>query len=92
MIKHESLCFANPKNNRPCFSCGNLIKKEAVISETYYNGTECIRKVDLLFCKYHNYFVHTPQTEIKGNAFDTDEPNEPMPKQCDEFETPELVF
>jgi len=83
MKYHEKICTKNPKNFRPCFDCIFLTKKEIVIGGNYYNGDEWVRNVDLLFCDKKKIFLYTPKNEIKGNAFDIEEENESMPKECD---------
>jgi hypothetical protein len=84
--RHEKLCSKNPKNQRPCFTCIHLDKREATTSGYYFNGNEWERPVKVLFCTAKDIFIHTPQNEIKGNAFDLgDELNEPMPVECERF-------
>lgn len=83
MKYHEKVCSNNPKNDRPCFHCGNLIKKQIEIYGEYYDNSEWNRNVELLYCDTKKTFLYTPKNEIKGNQFDLgDEPNEPMPKEC----------
>lgn len=86
--KHEESCTLNPKNFRPCFSCSYLTKKETKVLDDYENE----KILDLLYCKKKNVFLHTPQNELKNNAFTLDEnDNIPMPKEClhysDDYET-----
>jgi len=84
-IKHEKSCSKNPENNRPCFNCSYLEKSKTVVYSNYY-GEEWERSVDLLFCASKKIFLFPPKVEIKGNQYETDEPNEPMPKQCDVYD------
>jgi hypothetical protein len=83
---HEKGCSKNPENERPCFNCHNMEKRETEITGNYYNGSEWERKVDLFYCKAKNIFLHTPKNELKGNAFELgDDLNEPMPKLCNVY-------
>jgi len=83
MEYHETICVKNPINDRPCFHCENLDKKETEIYGQYFDGSEWSRKLDLLYCKVNECFLFTPKNQIKGNQFDLgDENNEPMPKEC----------
>ncbi|MFT5450582.1 MAG: hypothetical protein ACI9N9_000059 [Enterobacterales bacterium] len=75
---HEVSCKKNPENKRPCFECKNLIKERYEDDGMVYN---------LLYCKAKKEFIHTPQVEIKGNAIETNECNNPMPKECDKFKS-----
>lgn len=84
MELHEKVCSKNPVNDRPCFHCRHLDKKEAEINGNYYNGSEWERKVDLLYCTKKKMFLYTPKNQIKGNQFDLgDDENNPMPKECE---------
>ena len=85
MARHELLCFKNPENKRPCFSCINLAKKQHDYLLGYnYNGSESRIDLELFFCNAKEIFLYTPQNEIKGNWYDlSNELNEPMPKSCD---------
>lgn len=84
MEYHETICFNNPKNQRPCFNCHHLEKQETIITGEYYNGSEWERKVNLFYCKAKKTFLYTPKNEIKGNQFDLgDDSNEKMPKSCE---------
>lgn len=84
MIYHESICFNNPINFRPCFGCNNLQKETARISGVYYDGSEWFRNVDVFYCTKKDIYLHTPKNEIKKNAYDLDDyENSPMPKKCE---------
>jgi len=85
-IKHELQCWKNPLNNRPCFNCNHLVKNRVTVYENYY-GEDNERSVDLLYCNKKLIFLYPPKVELKGNAFDLDEINEPMPKQCDIYDS-----
>ncbi len=82
-ISHEKSCTKNPENDRACFNCSNLSKESFEID----NGDEYHRpfQVKLLYCKAKKICVHPPSVEYKGNAIETGEPNDPMPKECDQF-------
>lgn len=83
---HEEMCKKNPENQRACFACKFLEKKETVL---YYGspiGGEITRTVSFLHCEKKGIFLYPPKVEIKGNAFKLwDNTNEPMPKKCDDF-------
>lgn len=81
---HENTCSRNPSNDRACFGCWHLIKKETSVLLDTYNG-EQERKVDLLFCEKKHFFLYPPKVERKGNAFDLgDLENKAMPINCNE--------
>lgn len=83
-INHEIICLKNPINNRPCFGCPLLTKKETTVYYDQWDGSESERKVELLYCQAKKIFLHTPKNEMKKNAFELGyESNEPMPKECD---------
>lgn len=93
MIYHETICFNNPINFRPCFGCNNLQKKETEITGHYYNGSEWERKVNVFYCAKVDSFLYTPKNEIKKNAYDLgDYENNPMPKQCEYMQYDTLDF
>ncbi len=83
--KHEKQCSRNPENNRPCFKCQFLEKKNSVIrNPDYFNDDEI--KVSVLSCSAKNIFLFPPKVEIKENQYDLlDGGNEPMPKECSDF-------
>jgi len=86
MVRHEKICHKNKDNNRPCFDCEFLEKKQTKILSEYCFGSDCERAVDLFFCKSKKTFLYTPQNEVKGNRFElSDDENNPMPKECSEF-------
>lgn len=86
MKRHELMCFNNPANKRPCFTCNFLTKKEANITHYHYDEIESIQKVNDFYCSKKDVFLYTPKNEIKGNRHDLDEGNEPMPKECDLYD------
>ena len=83
---HESKCSMNPANDRPCFHCEHLTKKEIEIHQEYYSeGREFERKVDLLYCNSNRYFLFPPQVS-KEKAFNLDDiSNVAMPLTCNLF-------
>ena len=86
---HELICFKNPANNRACFGCNNLIKKDNQLVYTGYsevNGDNEIRSVSLLYCTKLNHYLYPPKIEHKGKWYDTyDIENKAMPKECEHF-------
>jgi hypothetical protein len=82
---HERACAKNPENNRACFGCKYLNKKEYFL---YYDTPlgEYTRTLNILHCSKKEIFLYPPKVERKGTYFDLgDELNEPMPKNCSEF-------
>ena len=90
-IKHELMCGKNPANQRDCFNCIHLEKKEYE-HEEYYGDNSHIRKFNFFHCDLIKSFLHPPQCEIKGNAFDLDEPNQPMPIECEPKKRQEKIM
>ena len=92
---HEQLCYKNPENNRPCYSCPNLEKRTTEIYYQDYNGHDMERNVDLLYCTSKEIFLYPPKVEYKKNWHDLDEEtNEPMPRSCEIYDkqlTPDFV-
>jgi len=88
---HELICSKNPDNDRPCYSCTHLIKKEAVIysgHDNYFTSEPVNVKRYFCYCKKKDIFMFTPKNAIKGNFDHIDEDggnfeNHPMPKECD---------
>lgn len=82
---HEKHCHHNPDNDRACFDCVHLTKKDYPVYYDHYDGSETERYVNALYCPIFEKFVHPPKVEAKGNAFDFgDILNDPMPRECDE--------
>lgn len=82
---HELICTKNPTNKRPCFGCDNIEKRDIVKYEDYYGGNEVKRTINVLYCKAKDVYLYPPKVEIKNNALDFGETNEPMPKDCDKY-------
>lgn len=83
--KHEELCFHNPINKRPCFSCDHCEKKKvtAIIDHGYMNH-QAETQVEILFCNHFKEGIYPPKVSEKGNSLDLGEfDNVPMPKDCD---------
>ncbi len=83
--RHELSCTKNPENDRPCFHCQHLHKKETEIFVDRYDG-EHSYALELLHCNKLNHFLYTPQIEQKKNWYELGEENNPMPKQCKIFD------
>ena len=84
-LLHEKSCSKNPDNNRACFGCNHLIKKNETIYYDSWNG-ETKRNVSLLYCNKLDTFLYPPKVEHKGNMFETDlKGNNPMPKTCKHY-------
>ena len=84
---HERICTKNPENQRACYGCGHLTKRELTIEhghmDPFGNWTE--REVNLLFCQKLNVLIHTPQNVVRGNQIECSEyGSAEMPKECSE--------
>jgi hypothetical protein len=94
--RHELMCTKNPDNNRKCYGCKYLEKKEAIIYaevDHYYTGEPVYVDKSFLHCKKKGIFFYTPQNEVKGNHKHIDEngnnfENHPMPRECELFKHP----
>lgn len=90
---HELMCSKNPANKRPCFECKHLNKRQTVIypdNPTGYVSNELV--LNLLHCKKKDIFIYPPKVEVKKNMYELgDDLNEPMPKQCSDFEISEFL-
>lgn len=89
--KHESTCFKNPQNDRPCFHC-RYLDKETVETDGPYSTIE----YKVFVCKAKDINMYPPKCETKSNALDFGERNEPMPKTCEIYdkeqnETDEII-
>lgn len=84
-IKHEASCKKNPLNIRACFDCKFCEKMKADVLLNY--GDEFGRQVeayrDLFYCSKKDEYLLPPKAEHKGNAYETDKSNEPMPLSCE---------
>jgi hypothetical protein len=89
--RHERACHRNPDNERACFGCDNLEKKETSIGMMTPYG-EINKPVNCLYCKIKYVFLYPPKVEHKGNAFDLGEFNEPMPKVCESYSRQEFFI
>ena len=82
-LEHEKVCNKNPDNQRACFGCRHLEKKNYTIYEDHHYGGELERKVELLHCPKINSFLYPPKVEHKKNWYETDPmENKPMPRTC----------
>ncbi len=73
--KHELTCNKNPVNDRPCFDCGALVKKE-------YKDDEFNSRIELFFCEHFKHYLYPPSADHKKNWVDTGD-SESMPKECE---------
>lgn len=83
--RHELLCSKNPINDRICFGCSYLSKKDISIdSNRDYAGPQ---HLSLLYCSKIKSFLYPPKVEAKGEWFDLgDESNEPMRRKCEYYD------
>ena len=90
-VLHEKRCFRNPNNDRACFGCLRLTKKETTIIKDGYNG-EYEETVNLCYCIVKDIYLYPPQVEQKENAIELDEEsNEPMPRTCSSRKISEAI-
>ncbi|WP_372934957.1 hypothetical protein [Mariniphaga sediminis] len=87
---HEGMCPKNPYNQRACFGCSHLIKKDAKVwigIDNYYSGEPYYEQRTLLYCQKKQTFLYPPKAENKGNYFtefyNEENENNPMPKECE---------
>ena len=82
-VQHETRCSKNPANNRPCFSCKFLEKRDTFVYDDGWNGEYKTAVVALYCTKYEEYRI-PPKAIHRGNAYEFgDVANEPMPIECD---------
>ena len=82
--RHEVSCHHNPDNNRACYGCVFLEKKNTELYIDHYDGSQGERDVTLFHCSKKDMFLYPPKNEHKGNFFDLgNELNEPMPRECE---------
>lgn len=79
--KHEIMCSKNPDNFRACFGCKHLTKVEVPIQGYYWEY-----EANVLYCSKLEKYLHPPKVEHKGNALDFGRLNEPMPRECKDFD------
>ena len=93
MERHEELCHKNPANDRPCFKCEHLTKRQTsiYIDQPDY-GSNGEKRVDLFYCNATKHFLYPPQSIVKKNSFELEEANYPMPNACDSYEQIETPF
>lgn len=87
--RHEKACHKNPDNERACFGCDNLDRRETSIGMMGPWG-EIEKPVNCLYCKSKDIFLYPPKVEHKGNSFELGEGNEPMPKVCESYSRQEF--
>lgn len=81
---HEKMCSKNPDNDRACFDCVHMTKKDVEIYRQYNDeGGEFKEKLKLCYCPKIESFLHPPKVEHKNNKFElVDKSNQPMPRKC----------
>lgn len=83
-LRHEQLCPKNPDNNRACFGCVHLGKRQTKVYHDVPSGGEQVQTVEILHCAKKSVFLYPPKVEVKKNMYDLgDDFNEPMPKECE---------
>lgn len=85
--RHQVACGKNPANERLCFGCIFLEKKATEVFYDTWQGEQG-RTLELFYYEKVKSYLHTPQNELKKNAFDLgDDANDPMKTECEHFET-----
>jgi len=78
---HEERCFHNPINDRPCFKCNYLSKKDYDIEYEYGND----RTMKLFNCSKKDTYIYPPICGYRNNEFCITGENIPMPKECKDY-------
>lgn len=98
MERHEKECFANPNNQRPCFSCGYMERVEVKYDtgrDTYRDGEPIYRATQGFKCTLKDKLLIPPKARFK-NARSIGEidfvhykgketEHHDMPKDCGEY-------
>lgn len=84
-IKHELMCSKNPDNDRPCFHCLSLEKKDTTVFLDHSYGSQDSASFRLLHCSAKEIFLYPPKVGFKKNVIEIEECNEAMPKECELF-------
>lgn len=97
--RHEPKCPKNPDNFKICHGCEFLEKIEVEVNFQDHNGSDHFVKKKLLHCNKLNKFVYPLSVQngwnggyLQEDIGDGEIPNEPMPKECDSFESYKGVF
>ena len=83
--KHEIACNKNPANYRKCLNCVHCELVEIPIYEDMYGGGHSERMVNAFTCNKKEIYLVPPSSVHKGNAYEMDEENVPMPLECEEY-------
>ncbi|MDP9954710.1 hypothetical protein J2X97_000347 [Epilithonimonas hungarica] len=87
MIKHEDLCFKNPKNNKPCYSCIFCHKEEIRVDfdDPYNPDGYTTKKVEASKCVKLDIIMFPWSIERKRlhEKYETYSEQEPMPRECE---------
>lgn len=96
MQNHENRCNNNPINNRPCLNgCKHLEKRDInwdVGKHDYVSGEPVYHNGKAFYCALHKKFILHPKVENEiglkwvWNSEDKEVEQEPMPKECKEFD------
>lgn len=68
MERHEEECFANPKNQRPCFSCGYQERVEVKFYtgvDTYYGAEPIYKAAQGFKCTLKDKLLIPPKARFK---------------------------
>jgi len=84
-IKHEPTCKKNPLNIRACFNCQNCERREVNVFLNFGDqfGRQAEEVRSLFYCKAKDEYLLPPNAEHRGNCYETDLSNNPMPLECE---------
>lgn len=85
-VEHEKVCRKNPINHRPCFSCGCLDMRTIEYGDYDPNSDIPQATGNALYCTKKEHFVYPPYVKTPYCDDGGDDVNEPMPKECTEWE------
>lgn len=91
MLKHEDLCFNNPKNIKACMNC-EFLEKIQINAHWLVGNSEHVdnsKQVDVFRCNKLDKLMFPFSIERRKlhEKFDTYSEQEPMPSKCDEFKS-----
>lgn len=88
MIKHEYLCFKNPKNCKACHFCKHLEVVKIDVDFETYDGDFITKKVKSFKCTLLDKLMFPYSIERKElhKKYETFSEQEPMPNYCEFIE------
>jgi len=85
--KHELYCNSNPDNKTICHDCEHCNVRTVTVPLGYgdMNGNEVEGERALFHCNKLDEYLLPLKAQRKGNAYQTNESNNPMRKECEFF-------